>query len=142
MKRVHLLLSATLSLGAMSAIPATSQAQCVEKCVLVRDETGPIGHGCFAGTAGHGCVATVWECTINSADCGDETLVDNVVLDEDGRQAATAVVCLSAKQVVKLAVVASNASAARSVTLRRATASSGGPQVDRASMLRSESARR
>lgn len=141
MKRYQLLLSTMLSLGAMSVIPATSQAQCVEKCVLVRDETGPIGHGCVAGTAGHGCLATVWECTINSAGCSDEMLFDNVVLDEDGRQAATAVVCLAAKQVVELAMVAPN-NKTRSVTFRNPVESNDGSRKDHGSILRSETASR
>ena len=140
MKRYQLLLSTMLSLGAMSVIPATSQAQCVEKCVLVRDETGPIwsrlrrGHG---GTRMPG--NPVWECTINSAGCSDEMLFDNVVLDEDGRQAATAVVCLAAKQVVELALVAPN-NKTRSVTFRNPVESNDGSRKDHGSILRSETA--
>jgi hypothetical protein len=135
MNRCRLLLIAILSLGAIATMPATSQAQCVEKCVLVRDgDTGQyIGHGCIAGTAGRNCVATVWDCTIQSAGCGgDEMLLDNLVLDEDGRQAATAVVCTNAKQVVELAVYAPS-ERTRAVTFRNPLPAYSNSRVDFAS---------
>jgi hypothetical protein len=83
------------------AIPRTSEAQCTEKCVYLHGEDGgTIGYGCFAGSEGHDCEASISQCAIHTAGCSDT--FDEVFLDADGQAIAIARRCSTTGAILRV----------------------------------------